>query len=109
MGKSLRTNHQRTLMNNEDLQKLANIAAVKNHILNILNTGRGVVPKPQLHKLQQEGMKLDRMFVDLLSSTMPVDEDDAAEISKRLKEEKAKLETKKVVKRKAATSNETDK
>jgi hypothetical protein len=80
-------------MDSKDLQQLANIAVVKTHIANILNTGRGVVPKPQLHKLQQEGMKLDKMFVDLLlsnSSESEVNED----ISKRVAEEKAKIKIK---------------
>jgi len=79
-------------MDSKDLQQLANIATVKAHIANILNTGRGVVPKPQLHKLQQEGMKLDKMFVDLLlSSSAQQDKDDIEDISKRIAEEKAKL------------------
>ncbi len=78
-------------MENENLQQLANIAIVKTHIANILNTGRGVVPKPQLHKLQQEGMKLDKMFVDLLLSSFAQQEKNDEDISKRIAEEKAKL------------------
>jgi hypothetical protein len=81
-------------MDSKDLQQLANIATVKTHIANILNTGRGVVPKPQLHKLQQEGMKLDKMFVDLLlNSSAQQEKDDVEDISKRIAEEKAKLKT----------------
>jgi len=80
-------------MDSKDLQQLANIASVKNHIASILNTGRGVVPKPQLHKLQQEGMKLDKMFVDLLlSSSSQQDKDDIEDINKRIAEEKSKLD-----------------
>jgi len=80
-------------MDSKDLQQLANIASVKNHIASILNTGRGVVPKPQLHKLQQEGMKLDKMFVDLLlSSSSQQDKDDIEDINKRIAEERSKLD-----------------
>ena len=83
-------------MDDKTLQRLANLATIKNHTLNILNVGRGVVPKPQLHKIQQEAMKLDRMFVDLLlESSASSEEDDIADISKRVLEEKAKIAEKK--------------
>lgn len=87
-------------MNDKDLQRLANMAAVKAHVQNILNTGRGNVPKPQLHKMQREAMKLDGMFVDLLlkSTSQDSSDDDEALIAKKLKEEKEKLAKKTSVK-----------
>ena len=45
------------------LQKLANIATVKNHTQNILNVSRGVIPKPLLHKVQAESVKLDKLLI----------------------------------------------
>jgi len=86
------------------LQKLANIATVKNHTQNILNVSRGVIPKPLLHKVQAESVKLDKLFVDLLVGIDPAQAESSLEVAdaeyiKRLAEEKVKLQTKGVVKR----------
>ncbi len=85
-------------MDDQILQKLANIAVVKNHITNsILNVGRGVIPKPMLHQIQVEGGKLDRMFVDLILENAESSEGaEVANISQRVAEEKAKLNTQSV-------------
>ena len=89
---------KRNQMDDQILQKLANIAVVKNHITNsILNVGRGVIPKPMLHQIQVECGKLDRMFVDLILENAESSEGaEIANISQRVAEEKAKLNTQSV-------------
>lgn len=84
-------------MNDLVLQRLANIATVRGHVANILNVGRGVIPKPELHKLQAEGTKLDRLFVStMLDNTTNDEEEDLKSISQRIAEEKTKMVTKSV-------------
>jgi len=87
-------------MDKELLNYLANLAAVRDHINSILNMGRGVIDQKTLHQVSARAGSLDQLFVRVLisgqipgqtASSVNLNNDDYVDISKRVKEEKAKL------------------
>lgn len=88
-------------MDKELLSYLANIATVRNHINNLLSVGRGVIDQKTLHQVSARSSTLDKLFVQSFLSgrypgqngepTVNVEDDDYVDISRRLREEKAKL------------------
>ena len=87
-------------MDKEILDYLASISVVRNHLNTLLSVGRGVIDQRTLHAVQANSVNLDRLFCQVLltgkipASTGPV-ADDYVSVSKRLIEEKAKLQGKK--------------
>jgi hypothetical protein len=87
-------------MDKELLSYLADLATVRTHINSILNVGRGVIDQKTLHQMSARTATLDQLFVRVLvsgqipgqsTSSVNVNNDDYVDISKRVREEKAKL------------------
>lgn len=88
-------------MDRETLRYLADIAAVRGHINNVLGVSRGALQQKVLHQISAKATSLDRLFVDtLLSGRSPgssgvsvvqQNDDDFVDIAARLQEEKTKL------------------